>query len=102
MVVFIVKTLLVLNLIVWIRWTLPRIRIDQMMDLCWKYLVPAAFTMFVFTLGWQIAVDRLPALQTATGFGLFGAFVVTLVVFTRKTLKNVQLVRGDRIDLSNW
>jgi NADH-quinone oxidoreductase subunit H len=102
MLVFVVKTLIVLNVIVWIRWTLPRIRIDQMMDLCWKYLVPAAFTMFVFTLGWQIAVDRVPALQTATGYGLFGAFVVTLAVFTRKTLKNVQLVRGDRIDFSNW
>jgi len=102
MVVFVVKTLIVLNLVVWIRWTLPRIRIDQMMNLCWKYLVPAAFTMFVFTLLWQIAVDRMPMLETATGFGLFGAFVVTLVVFSRQTLKNIRLVHGDRIDLTNW
>jgi NADH-quinone oxidoreductase subunit H len=102
MVVFVVKTLIVLNLVVWIRWTLPRIRVDQMMNLCWKYLVPASFTMFVFTLLWQIAVDRLPALETATGLGLFGAFLVTVVLFVRQTLKNIRLVHGDRIDLTNW
>jgi NADH-quinone oxidoreductase subunit H len=102
MLVFVFKTLIVLNLIVWVRWTLPRIRIDQMMNLCWKYLVPAAFAMFVFTLLWQIAVARAPALETATGYALFGAFVLALIAFSRQTLKNIGLVRGDRIDLTNW
>jgi NADH-quinone oxidoreductase subunit H len=102
MAVFVVKTLVVMQLIIWVRWTLPRIRIDQMMDLCWKYLVPAAFTMFVFTLLWQIAIDRVPAIETATGFVLFGAFVVALVLFSRQTLKNIRLVHGDKIDLTNW
>jgi NADH-quinone oxidoreductase subunit H len=102
MLVFVFKTLIVLNLIVWVRWTLPRIRIDQMMNLCWKYLVPAAFAMFIFTLLWQIAVARAPALETATGYALFGAFVLVLIAFSRQTLKNIGLVRGDRIDLTNW
>jgi NADH-quinone oxidoreductase subunit H len=102
MLVFVVKTLIVMQVVIWVRWTLPRIRIDQMMSLCWKYLVPAAFTMFVFTLLWQIAVARAPALETATGYALFGAFLLTLIVFSRQTLKNIALVRGDRIDLTNW
>jgi NADH-quinone oxidoreductase subunit H len=37
---FMTKTMLVYFAIVWVRGTLPRVRIDQMMDLSWKFLVP--------------------------------------------------------------
>lgn len=99
--VFVVKTLLVLNVVVWVRWTLPRIRVDQMMNLCWKYLVPASFVTFVFTLLWEIAVARLPALERATGFTLFAGALVVTAFFLRQTKRNLELV-GDRVDLTNW
>jgi NADH-quinone oxidoreductase subunit H len=101
MAVMAAKTILVLNVIVWVRWTLPRIRIDQMMNLCWKYLVPWAFAAFVFTLLWQIMVARVPGLATATGVALTLAFLATLVVFARQVRANLTAL-GDRVDFTNW
>jgi NADH-quinone oxidoreductase subunit H len=46
---FTVKTLLMIGLMMWVRWTLPRLRIDQMMGFCWKLLVPLALALFCAT-----------------------------------------------------
>ena len=37
----------------WVRWTLPRLRIDQVMTTCLKYCVPLAAMCFLGTLFWQ-------------------------------------------------
>ena len=34
------KTLFVIWLLMWIKWTFPRLRVDQILTLEWKYLVP--------------------------------------------------------------
>lgn len=99
---FSAKTLALVGVIMWVRWTLPRIRVDQMMSLCWKYLVPGAFACFLFTLPWQLLVGSAPAVDLYTGVTLFAAGVVVLAFFARQTRRNIALVSGDRIDLSNW
>ena len=46
---FILKGFLVVMVQIWIRWTLPRFRVDQLMYLGWKILLPVSFICFLAT-----------------------------------------------------
>lgn len=46
-IIFLAKTGLLLYLYFWLRWTLPRFRYDQLMDIGWKWLLPASLINIV-------------------------------------------------------
>jgi NADH-quinone oxidoreductase subunit H len=50
------KTLLVVAIQIWIRWTLPRLRVDQLMSFCWKVLTPLAFLCMLVSGVWRLGV----------------------------------------------
>jgi len=44
---FVGKTFVVVFLLMWVRWTFPRLRIDQILALEWKYLLPLSLVNIV-------------------------------------------------------
>ncbi len=50
------KATLGVLLMMWVRWTLPRLRIDQVMTTCLKYCTPIAAAMFAGAMLWQLAL----------------------------------------------
>jgi NADH-quinone oxidoreductase subunit H len=120
--VFLAKVTILLYLYFWLRWTLPRFRYDQLMDIGWKWLIPTALVnivltgIAVFTVqavdGWNgiKTIDALtPSLNlTGTGkaimiaFGIIGIFITAGILSAinwrsrdfnlKKQRRNIRLV----------
>jgi NADH-quinone oxidoreductase subunit H len=49
MIWFLIKTYFLIFVVMWIRWTYPRIRFDQLMNFAWKVLIPIALLNLMIT-----------------------------------------------------
>jgi NADH-quinone oxidoreductase subunit H len=48
---FLLKSYLLVFVIIWLRWTYPRVRFDQLLNFAWKGLIPLAFLNLILTGG---------------------------------------------------
>src|SRR5690606_20082171 len=67
--VFSAKTLFFVCVYMWVRWTLPRFRYDQVMHLGWKVLLPTALA-YIALIGTTILVLDAAGLEFGFVYGL--------------------------------
>ncbi|WP_127715425.1 NADH-quinone oxidoreductase subunit NuoH [Halobacteriovorax sp. HLS] len=54
---FFTKTFLLYYVVIWVRWTLPRLRVDHLVSLCWKYLTPISIFNLIGVAVWFWAFE---------------------------------------------
>jgi NADH-quinone oxidoreductase subunit H len=78
--VFVFKCYVLVFVMMWVRWTLPRLRIDQVMMTCLKYILPISCALLVGVSLWRLAVP--PVVQDycmyVLGIGSVALFALML------------------------
>jgi NADH-quinone oxidoreductase subunit H len=80
---FFTKAYLVFAVMVWVRASLPRIRIDQLLKICWSVLLPlAVLNMFLAVAAFTVWQEM--GLAYAIGFSMVSFIVVALFFLLKK------------------
>ena len=84
--VFIIKCWLLVFVMMWVRWTLPRLRIDQVMMTCLKYLLPLSCVWLVGVAFWQLALPSTVLMSLKYLMGLVSLALLVLVTLRILTM----------------
>jgi hypothetical protein len=98
---FLIKTMMVATIFIWVRATFPRLRIDQLLAFAWKFLLPASLiNLFATSLEVYFLRDAEGALTTGdlgimTGINL-GITVACIFIFGNMVREKVRPVVSNR------
>ena len=83
---FFAKLSMLLFVYIWIRGTLPRTRVDQIMNFAWKFVLPMAFTCVVAAAVWHYQARGLAGWLWSLGVVALVYIVLSRLLNTRKKL----------------
>ena len=85
MLMMLAKVVFFIFFFIWIRWTLPRFRYDQLMSLGWKFLLPISLGYIVLVAGLMLVLDAMGIGRGLLYGGIFFAVnaVILFIVFAR-------------------
>jgi NADH-quinone oxidoreductase subunit H len=87
-IVFIIKGWVLVFVMMWVRWTLPRLRIDQVMVTCLRYLLPISCVLLLGVSLWQLAASTWTFLNythLVLGIVCVALFIFLIVRASRMT-----------------
>jgi NADH-quinone oxidoreductase subunit H len=91
---FTLKTYAFILVFMWIRATLPRMRIDQLMSFCWKGLIPLTLLNLGVTATLLIAYPDTVVPVAIANWLLLGAFVLGVPALQRRRLRRIRARLG--------
>ncbi len=86
---YLVKVNIIVFLVIQLRWTLPRLRVDQLMMICWKYLVPMGFISAIGVVFWMYFFPEGSTADKITRYAMFAVGLGIFTLFAWKVLKNL-------------
>ncbi len=89
--------------VLWVRWALPRIRVDQLIGVVWKWFVPAALVGLGASLGWMSAL-KSPVFRVVQGglsYVLFGFAMLVPVYLMLRVLAGLR-DRHAELSVNPW
>ncbi len=93
--IFIVKVSLIYFLFIWLRGTLPRFRLDQLMKFAWKYLIPLT-VVNVLVVAVEASILRVWEVPGVVSLGLFTLLNIALAVVLLRLWSRVLGYRPER------
>ncbi len=94
--VFLIKAWIGSFVVLWMRWTLPRLRVDQLMGLCYRYLVPIAFVCLLVSAIYSLLIPAGSTIDLVIHVLTAGLGGLVVLIFLWRVIHHARQV-GDRL-----